>query len=237
MRWGKGSQVLAKSGRSNKVSANNLDQSPTLTRKSTTSPGMSRKSHGRDLDPTTISSRMSHVFADKNNRSARPHGRHGWDRFVIHPDNRAKGLFDVFVVLCVIYTNISAPVKVVFKVSFLPWLDVLTEVIFWFDVLLQFCHGYYHNGFPVLSLRKVAKRYTCTWFTLDLVAALPFERLNENLGACYWASPASYAATHAEGRASERNRDQPAPPCIPCTRTTPGMLWAQAGCSSSRPCV
>lgn len=44
---------------------------------------------------------------------------------------------------------------------------------------IQFISGFHAEGgkrFPVLTLEKVALAYTRTWFSIDLVAAIPFDR-------------------------------------------------------------
>ena len=50
---------------------------------------------------------------------------------------------------------------------------------FVFDLGVQFVSGYHDAGgkrFPVLSLRRVVHNYLRTWFGVDLIAAVPFDR-------------------------------------------------------------
>ena len=49
--------------------------------------------------------------------------------------------------------------------------------------MLQFTHGYYEGGYPVLSLRRVALRYATSWFLVDLIAVLPWEHMDDDLTA------------------------------------------------------
>lgn len=56
--------------------------------------------------------------------------------------------------------------------------DVL-DGVFIVDVLVQFVSGFHDSGgkrFPVLNLKTVARTYFLTWFPIDLIAAIPFDR-------------------------------------------------------------
>jgi len=109
----------------------------------------------------------------------------GWNRLVIHPNNRVKGVFDMIIIVCVIYTSIVAVIKVSYRVEFLDTVDVALDVIFIIDILVQFFAGYFDLGgtrFPVLNLRRVVMRYLQTWFLIDLIAGVPLDRFVNALG-------------------------------------------------------
>ena len=103
----------------------------------------------------------------------------GWDRVVIHPDNRIKACFESFIVFCVLYTAVLEPVKVTFAIEINPEVDLFLDLLFVVDLGIQFISGYHNAGgkrFAVLSLRRVVNNYLRTWFAIDLVAAIPFDR-------------------------------------------------------------
>lgn len=103
----------------------------------------------------------------------------GWDRLVIHPDNQIKSWFETLIVACVLYTAILEPVKVCFALEINPEADTVLDLLFIFDLGIQFISGYHDSGgkrFPVLILRRVVSNYVNTWFFVDLVAAIPFDR-------------------------------------------------------------
>ena len=50
---------------------------------------------------------------------------------------------------------------------------------------VQFISGYHMSGgtrFPVTQLRSVSSNYLKTWFSIDLVAAIPFDRFFSSSG-------------------------------------------------------
>ena len=105
----------------------------------------------------------------------------GIDRLVIRPGNRLVMMFDLLVAVCVLYSSVAAPMNVAYRATFLEELEVLFDVLFSLDMALQFVCGYMERGYPVLSLRTVARRYARTWFLIDLVAVIPWEALSEGL--------------------------------------------------------
>ena len=109
----------------------------------------------------------------------------GWDRLVIHPNNRLKNCFDLFIIICVIYTSIVAVIKASYRVEFFEDVDIALDCIFVIDILVQFFAGYFDLGgtrFPVLNLKRVIVRYLQTWFLIDLVAGVPLDRFVDALG-------------------------------------------------------
>lgn len=52
------------------------------------------------------------------------------------------------------------------------------------DIVLQFFHGYYDVGYPVMDPRKIARRYVRSWFAVDCFSAIPIDLiLHEKLRA------------------------------------------------------
>jgi hypothetical protein len=103
----------------------------------------------------------------------------GYDKLVIHPDNRAKGAWEVFIIFCVLYTAVVEPLKVTYLVGVLPAFDDFLDIVFAADIVFQCFCGFHDAGgkrFPVLSFRVILLNYLRTWFVIDLVAAIPFDR-------------------------------------------------------------
>jgi hypothetical protein len=112
--------------------------------------------------------------------------RHGerLNKMVINPSSRSKSLFDLFILICVLYTVVTAPFKVAYQTDFLQWIDAALNVLFVLDIFVQAITGYYRLGgtrFPVLELPNVVKNYARTWFLVDLLAAIPFEMIAPSL--------------------------------------------------------
>ncbi len=117
-----------------------------------------------------------------------PHNeRAGFSRLVIHPENRGKKLFDVFIAICVMYITICVPIQVTWDVTFGEGWEIVIDIAFIMDVFVQMIHGYVDRGFPVLNIRYVAWKYLTSWFAVDVLAAIPYERIA-------WAAPAPVPA-------------------------------------------
>jgi len=72
------------------------------------------------------------------------------------------------------------PAKICFEVNLAlnnPWslLDLMVDVIFMFDVVINFNTSYLEGPKLITSRRKIAKTYLKRWFLLDAVTSIPFE--------------------------------------------------------------
>ena len=106
----------------------------------------------------------------------------GIHRLVIHPHSKLKALFDLFVVMCVLWTIIMVPLQLTVlrdeePDEFMTALERGLDAIFLFDVVLQFFHGFMEHGFPVLNLYVIARNYLTSWFLVDLLSSVPFSAL------------------------------------------------------------
>ncbi len=100
------------------------------------------------------------------------------NRCVIHPNSSFKTLWDLMVLVFVLYTAITAPLKVAYQVDFLTVLEAALDGLFCLDLVVQAFSGYFNLGgsrFPVLEFRLVIRHYARTWLLLDLMAAIPFD--------------------------------------------------------------
>lgn len=71
-------------------------------------------------------------------------------------------------------------------------MDILLDIVFIGDVVLQFFQGYIELGFPVTQLPKVARRYLRSWFALDFFAAIPFDNM---FAGASWSKPLKLVKT------------------------------------------
>ena len=83
-------------------------------------------------------------------------GPKGFDRLVIHPGSRWVMKFDLLVAIAVMYTAISVPVEVAYRINGSLTFDILFTAVFSLDMLMQFVNGYVDNGYAVLSFEKGA---------------------------------------------------------------------------------
>ena len=59
------------------------------------------------------------------------------------PRLTSQRLFDALVAGCVVYVLIAMPIKVTWRVQPLPEVDLLVDIVFLLDIVLQLLHGYF----------------------------------------------------------------------------------------------
>ena len=104
------------------------------------------------------------------------------ERLIIHPDNKLKSVFDMFVLMLVGYSCIINVILVAF-IDELPEDDSLyivnnyiLENFFYLDFFLSFITGFRESeDMPVeTDLKKIAFKYLGGWFLVDFVSIFPF---------------------------------------------------------------
>ena len=109
---------------------------------------------------------------------------------MIHPSNLHLAKFQSIVVLCLVWVALFLPVDVCFDVSgtgtsfedrpktpddvnAFEVMERIIDVLFWVDLCLNFCVGYWIDHKHIeFGRSKVASRYVRSWFLVDLVACL-----------------------------------------------------------------
>ena len=121
--------------------------------------------------------------------------------FPFDPDTTPKQTWDVFILCMLLYTTFSVP----YLLAFGEWsgghdildaegLDVndwgalaifhlLLDVIFCLDICINFCTAYTARGVYVTSLRQIATNYVKTWFLIDVLGSVPFDKIFVSLWA------------------------------------------------------
>ena len=56
-------------------------------------------------------------------------------------------------------------------------IDLLVDLMFIADILINFRTTYLHNGEVVTNQKKIAINYVKGWFVIDTIAAIPFDLL------------------------------------------------------------
>eukprot|EP00126_Sphaerothecum_destruens_P007067 Sdes_comp19667_c0_seq1m11523 len=109
-------------------------------------------------------------------------------RYIIRPGSKIKYYWDWFMISLVFYIVISAPVLIAFSDFLLPIvLQILVDCCFIIDMFINFRTGYIDStGRPVVDPTLIAQRYFKSWFTFDLIAAIPYSLIQiftDSLGA------------------------------------------------------
>uniref|UniRef100_A0A3Q3B3A2 Voltage-gated delayed rectifier potassium channel KCNH4 n=1 Tax=Kryptolebias marmoratus TaxID=37003 RepID=A0A3Q3B3A2_KRYMA len=107
-------------------------------------------------------------------------------RFILLHYSVSKTLWDWLILLATFYVAVTVP----YNVSFWPHddsvtaerstivSDILVEVLFIIDIILNFCTTYVSKSGQVMyESHSICIHYVTTWFFVDLVAALPFDLL------------------------------------------------------------
>ena len=56
-------------------------------------------------------------------------------------------------------------------------IDLIVDLMFIADILINFRTSYLHNGEAVMDQKKIAINYMKSWFAIDCIAAIPFDLL------------------------------------------------------------
>ena len=87
----------------------------------------------------------------------------------------------MFVGLLVIYSVISIPFTLAFKLADVKALDYTIDALFFIDILVSFNTAYMDSKTSILVInrKEIAKSYLKFWFWIDLLSTIPFDKLIE----------------------------------------------------------
>ena len=101
--------------------------------------------------------------------------------WIIYPENRYKGIWDLFMTLVLIITCIQTPLDIAFDgddSAFSEYLDLTINLLFLFDIFVIFNSAYYDNDVDIIDNRKtIARNYIQGWFIVDVLAIVPFDKM------------------------------------------------------------
>ncbi|KAH3873160.1 hypothetical protein DPMN_036387 [Dreissena polymorpha] len=122
--------------------------------------------------------------------------------FVILHYSPFKAVWDWVILILVLYTAVFTPYQTAFllnedestmrlnrnaatrsqtsdttKASPLVIIDLIVDLMFILDILINFRTSYLHNGEVIMDQKKIAINYVKGWFLIDTVAAIPFDLL------------------------------------------------------------
>ena len=128
--------------------------------------------------------RFTEVSAQQNKIAC---WKYWYNRLIpVHPDAVPKQLWDLLVLLLLIYSCFQVPYSMAFddpgmysdKTSVMFAVDVLLDVIFMVDVSLCFLTAFYDSkGMLVRDLKEIGARYCKSWFLPDIGGSFPFDNV------------------------------------------------------------
>ena len=104
-------------------------------------------------------------------------------RFIIHPDNIIKLLFDIlgFIIMIIQYITVPFSIAFDYDTEVLRDLNYFSDIFFIIDVILNFFCGYYKEGCLILERNKIIDNYIKGWFVFDFVSSFPYSFIFDSL--------------------------------------------------------
>ena len=108
--------------------------------------------------------------------------------FLFKPNGQRMMMWDLFVILAIIYSVFEVPLQIGFKSNISQTngelgMNYFITAVFFADLVVTFNIPYYSRKLDslIIDRKKIAARYMKIWFWIDLVAALPFEDMLSSL--------------------------------------------------------
>ena len=102
-----------------------------------------------------------------------------WNSLILHPVGPFRCIWDLIVMLLLIYTSIEIPYTISFGQStVIRYIGLCVDGFLLFDIFLNFHTAYfdkYDNLRLVTNKRYICKKYFRTWFFIDIITCIPFE--------------------------------------------------------------
>lgn len=101
------------------------------------------------------------------------------NRFLIEPDNTFMRYWDVVILTMLAYTALVMPYSLAFGdggTKVITVLSVMVDIVFVFDMGISFHLNQYDEakGSMIRNVKAIRWLYLKTWFTIDLISAIPF---------------------------------------------------------------
>lgn len=129
-------------------------------------------------DINSFSDKKQYIKPASKNRCCRNFCKSS--KYLFDPENIFHKLWNVFIMVILIISCFLTPYQLAFYSEKIPEdsriLNLFIEVMFILDIFVIFNSAYQDEYLQVIMDRKViAKHYLNGWFTIDLIAVVPFE--------------------------------------------------------------
>ena len=100
---------------------------------------------------------------------------------ILYPEDHGKVNWDLFITLILLISCVITPLRIAFGESEEPigWevTNWTIDSLFFIDIFVVFNSAYYDEDYVIIESRKViAKSYIYSWFFIDALAIVPFDR-------------------------------------------------------------
>ena len=106
--------------------------------------------------------------------------RSNMNKYLFYPENKFKMWWDLFMTLVLLITCLVTPVDIAFQPDTLgvDIMNILIDILFGCDILVIFNTVFYDNEVVLVEDRKeIAQNYLRGWFTVDVLAIVPFDKI------------------------------------------------------------
>jgi hypothetical protein len=103
--------------------------------------------------------------------------------WIIYPESKFKSAWDLFMTIVLLTTCILTPLDIAFSMEvnsdiFDNPVSLAIDIFFFFDILIIFNTAFYTVDMDLIDIRKdIAKIYLKGWFSIDLIAIIPFDTI------------------------------------------------------------
>ena len=103
--------------------------------------------------------------------------------YLIYPENRFKGYWDLFMTLVLLITCMITPIDIAFRPvsetsNINDIINFVIDILFLMDIVVIFNTVYYDSDVNLVEDRKeIANNYIRGWFFVDLLAIVPFDQI------------------------------------------------------------
>ena len=105
--------------------------------------------------------------------------RHNKKFMIIYPESTLKTKWDIFIAVVLITSCMLTPIELAFfmnKTDSWNITNIIIDIMFLLDILIIFNTAYYDDDFKLIEDRVlIAKDYVTGWFTVDVIAIVPFD--------------------------------------------------------------
>ena len=129
----------------------------------------------------TIHKRKNFANEDEEKKYKRMTQRKEKKRFIIYPEDKLKGYWNLFMTVVLLATCINTPIQIAFSTSTIgaitdDMFSFIVDLLFLIDIFVIFNSAYYSDDMDMVDNRWViGKAYLTGWFTVDVLAILPFD--------------------------------------------------------------
>jgi len=97
--------------------------------------------------------------------------------WILLPDNLFKQIWDLVMLIFILYQSVVIPLKLSFDVQVHDTIDLVQDCCFFIDIILNFNLAHYEKGVLIGERKQIAINYLKSWFFIDLLATLPYNLL------------------------------------------------------------